>query len=49
LRPYKETVLDKDTGEWVRADVDPERELEREAETEYEDQSFVSNESTAGC
>jgi hypothetical protein len=49
LRPYKETVLDEETGEWVPADVDPERELEREAETEYEDRPFVSNDSTAGC
>jgi hypothetical protein len=34
---------------WVQANVDPERELEREAETEYEDRPFVSNDSTAGC
>jgi hypothetical protein len=46
LRAYKETVLDEETGEWVPADVDPERELEREAETEYEDRLFVFSDST---
>ena len=50
MRPYADTVLDEESGEWVRVE-DPERlaELarEREAEREYEDS--VPKESTSGC
>jgi hypothetical protein len=48
LRPYVNTVLDEETGEWVRVE-DSERKLEiaieREGESEYEDS--VPNDSTS--
>jgi hypothetical protein len=46
LRPYTGIVLDEETGEWAPAEEDPERDLEREAETEYEDMPPMSDEPT---